>query len=107
MVAIGGMIGALVSGNVADFFVQANHPSARISVAGISRIASAPFFLVAFSIDVTAVAIISLGVAAMFLVAGIPPTNAARADVLHPNMRGRGASFDAVAQSLASAASPI
>jgi ABC-type branched-subunit amino acid transport system ATPase component len=41
------------------------------------------------------------------LVAPVPPINAARADVLHPSLRGRGTSLDAVVQSLCGAASPI
>ncbi len=107
VVAIGGLIGAVTSGQVADYLIHAKHPSARIAVAGTARVLAVPFFFMAYLIDVTALALLSLSVGAFFLVAGIPPTNAARADVLHPNLRGRGTSLDAVCQSLASAASPI
>ncbi|CAN5406255.1 hypothetical protein BH10ACT2_BH10ACT2_24200 [soil metagenome] len=107
VVAVGGLIGVLASGNLADFLTQHKHPSARITVAGFARVLSVPFFIIAFSIPYIALALFSLAIAAMFLVAGIPPTNAARVDVLHPNMRGRGSSLDAVCQSLASAASPV
>lgn len=107
VVAIGGLIGALGSGNLADFLTQHKHPSARITVAGFARLLSVPFFIIAFSVPQISLTLISLAIAAMFLVAGIPPTNAARVDVLHPNLRGRGASLDAVCQGLASAAAPI
>lgn len=107
VVAIGGLIGAVTSGQIADYLIHAKHPSARIWVAGGARALSVPFFLLAYLVGYTAVALLSLSIAAFFLVGGIPPTNAARADVLHPNLRGRGTSLDAVSQSLASAASPI
>ncbi len=107
VVAIGGLIGALASGNLADFLTQHKHPSARITVAGFARLLSVPFFIIAFSVPQISLTLISLAIAAMFLVAGIPPTNAARVDVLHPNLRGRGASLDAVCQGLASATAPI
>lgn len=107
VVAIGGLIGAVASGHIADYLIQAKHPSARIAVAGASRVLSVPFFFLAYLVNYTTLALLALSVGAFFLVGGIPPTNAARADVLHPNLRGRGTSLDAVAQSLAAAASPI
>ncbi len=107
VVAIGGLVGAVTSGQVADYLIHAKHPSARIAVAGAARVLAVPFFFLAYLVDYTALALLSLAVGAFFLVGGIPPTNAARADVLHPNLRGRGTSLDAVSQSLASAASPI
>lgn len=107
VVAVGGLIGALASGNLADYLTQHKHPSARITVAGGARLLSVPFFLIAFSVPQISLTLLSLAIAAMFLVAGIPPTNAARVDVLHPSLRGRGASLDAVSQGLASAAAPI
>lgn len=107
VVAIGGLIGAVASGHIADYLIHAKHPSARIFVAGAARVLSVPFFFVAYLVNYTTLALLALSVGAFFLVGGIPPTNAARADVLHPNLRGRGTSLDAVSQSLASAASPI
>ncbi|MCE9622627.1 MAG: MFS transporter [Actinomycetia bacterium] len=107
VVAVGGLIGALASGNLADFLTQHKRPSARIAVAGFARLLSVPFFVIAFSVPQISLTLLSLAIAAMFLVAGIPPTNAARVDVLHPNLRGRGASLDAVCQGLASAFAPI
>lgn len=107
VVAVGGLIGVLVSGNLADFLTQHKHPSARITIAGFARLLSVPFFLIAFSVPQISLSLLSLALAAMFLVAAIPPTNAARVDVLHPSLRGRGSSLDAVCQGLASAFAPI
>ena len=107
MVAVGGLVGVLTAGNLADFLTHSGYTSARISVAGISRVISAPLFIAAFLVGYTPLMLILLAFGALFLVAAIPPLNAARADVLHPDLRGRGTSLDAVTQSLSSAASPV
>ena len=107
LVAVGGLVGVLTAGNLADFLTHSGYTSARISVAGISRLISAPLFIAAFLVGYTPLMLILLAFGALFLVAAIPPLNAARIDVLHPDLRGRGTSLDAVTQSLSSAASPV
>ena len=107
LVAMGGLVGVLTAGNLADFLTHSGYSSARIGVAGISRLISAPLFIAAFLVGYTPLMLILLAFGALFLVAAIPPLNAARVDVLHPDLRGRGTSLDAVTQSLASAASPV
>lgn len=105
--ALGGIVGVLVAGQLADYLNHAGHASARIAVSGFARLVTAPLLFVAFTIDNTPLMLILFTAGAMFLVASIPPLNAVRADVLHPNLRGRGSSLDAVAQSLCSAFSPV
>ncbi len=107
VVAVGGLVGVLTAGNLADFLTHAGYTSARIGVAGIARLISAPLFMAAFLVGYTPLMLVLLSFGALFLVAAIPPLNAARVDVLHPDLRGRGTSLDAVTQSLASAASPV
>ena len=107
LVAVGGLVGVLTAGNLADFLTHSGYTSARIGVAGISRLISAPLFIAAFLVGYTPLMLILLAFGALFLVAAIPPLNAARVDVLHPDLRGRGTSLDAVTQSLSSAASPV
>ena len=107
VVAVGGLVGVLTAGNLADFLTHSGYTSARISVAGISRVISAPLFIGAFLVGYTPLMLVLLAFGALFLVAAIPPLNAARVDVLHPDLRGRGTSLDAVTQSLSSAASPV
>ena len=107
LVAVGGLVGVLTAGNLADFLTHSGYTSARIGVAGISRLISAPLFMAAFLVGYTPLMLVLLAFGALFLVAAIPPLNAARVDVLHPDLRGRGTSLDAVTQSLASAASPV
>ena len=107
LVAVGGLVGVLTAGNLADFLTHSGYTSARIGVAGIARLISAPLFIAAFLVSYTPLMLVLLSFGALFLVAAIPPLNAARVDVLHPDLRGRGTSLDAVTQSLASAASPV
>ena len=107
VVAVGGLVGVLTAGNLADFLTHSGYTSARIGVAGICRLISAPLFMAAFLVGYTPLMLVLLAFGALFLVAAIPPLNAARVDVLHPDLRGRGTSLDAVTQSLASAASPV
>lgn len=107
VVALGGLVGVLTAGNLADFLTQSGYLSARIGVAGIARVISAPLFMAAFLVSYTPLMLLLFSFGALFLVGALPPLNAARVDVLHPDLRGRGTSLDAVTQSLASAASPV
>ena len=105
--ALGGLVGAVLSGYVADFLTHAGHRAARVFVAGIARLLTMPLLLLAFWIENTPLMLTLFTVGAMTLTAAQPPLNAARADVLHPSLRGRGTSLDAVCQSIAGAASPV
>jgi ABC-type branched-subunit amino acid transport system ATPase component/sugar phosphate permease len=105
--ALGGLIGALSSGQIADYLAFKGMRSARLAVAGVGRVATVPLLLVAFSVPNVGVMLVVFTIGVVTLVAPVPPINAARADVLHPSLRGRGTSLDAVVQSLCGAASPI
>ena len=105
--ALGGLVGAVLSGSVADFLTHAGHRAARVFVAGTARLLTMPLLLLAFWIENTPLMLTLFTVGAMTLTAAQPPLNAARADVLHPSLRGRGTSLDAVCQSIAGAASPV
>jgi ABC-type branched-subunit amino acid transport system ATPase component len=105
--ALGGLIGALSSGQIADYLAFKGMRSARLAVAGVGRVATVPLLLVAFSVPNVGVMLVLFTIGVVTLVAPVPPINAARADVLHPSLRGRGTSLDAVVQALCGAASPI
>jgi branched-chain amino acid transport system ATP-binding protein len=79
----------------------------RILVASGARLAGFPLFLLTFTIGNTPLMLVCFAFAAMCLIAPQAPLNAARADVLHPRLRGRGTSMDIVLQSSASAIAPI
>jgi ABC-type branched-subunit amino acid transport system ATPase component/sugar phosphate permease len=105
--ALGGLIGALSSGQIADYLAFKGMRSARLAVAGVGRVATVPLLLVAFSVPNVGVMLVLFTIGVVTMVAPVPPINAARADVLHPSLRGRGTSLDAVVQALCGAASPI
>jgi ABC-type branched-subunit amino acid transport system ATPase component/sugar phosphate permease len=105
--ALGGLVGALVAGYLADWLIFIGFPSARILMAGACRVGVFPLMYVAFTVHNTPVMLIMFTVGAVVLTASQPPLAAARLDVLHPSLRGRGTSLDALMQSLASAASPV
>ena len=71
-VAVGGLVGVLTAGNLADFLTHSGYLSARIGVAGIARLISAPLFLAAFLVSYTPLMLLLLSFGALFLVAAIP-----------------------------------
>ena len=107
LLALGGLAGALLSGWAADYATYRGLRAGRIVIAALARLAGFPFFILTFTLDNTPLMLVSFTFAAMCLIAPQAPLNAARADVLHPNLRGRGTSLDVVLQSTASALSPV
>lgn len=104
---VGGLSGALLSGYVADYLNYRGFRSARVLVAAVARMLTFPIFYLAFVLENTPVVIILFSVGSLTLIAPQAVLNAARADVLHPSLRGRGTALDAVAQSIAAAVAPV
>ena len=107
LLALGGLTGALVSGWAADYMTYRGMRAGRIVVAAGARLAGFPLFFLTFTLGNTPLMLVCFAFAAMCLIAPQAPLNAARADVLHPRLRGRGTSMDLVLQSSASAIAPI
>jgi ABC-type branched-subunit amino acid transport system ATPase component/sugar phosphate permease len=105
--ALGGLVGALSSGPVADRLVQAGRASARVGVAGLSRVACGLFMYIAFAVPNTALMLLSFTIGSALIIAPLPPINAVLADVLHPNLRGRGVALYYVVKTLCEGTSPI
>jgi ABC-type branched-subunit amino acid transport system ATPase component/MFS family permease len=105
--ALGGLIGALGSGYAADRLANAGYPAARVIVAGGSRLLCAPLMFVAFAVPNVVVMLLAFTLGAALIIAPLPPLNAALADVLHPNLRGRGVALYSVVKSLCEGTSPI
>ena len=74
--------------------------------AGSARLLSLPLFALTFLISNTPLMLVMFTLAAMCLVAPQAPMNAARADVLHARLRGRGTAMDVVLQSVCAAIAP-
>jgi branched-chain amino acid transport system ATP-binding protein len=107
LLALGGLAGALLSGWAADYMTYRGMRAGRIVIAAGARLAGFPLFLLTFTLSNTPLMLVCFALAAMCLIAPQAPLNAARADVLHPRLRGRGTSLDIVLQSSASALAPV
>jgi ABC-type branched-subunit amino acid transport system ATPase component len=105
--ALGGLVGALSAGYIADYLTYIGRTSARVLVAGGARLIGVPLYYIAFTVSNTAVMLVFFTLGAFAIIAAIPPLNAVRLDVLRPRLRGRGTALDAILQSLAGAASPV
>jgi len=107
LLALGGLVGVLVSGWAADYLTYRGLRAGRLLVSVLTRLASVPLFILTFTVSSTPVMLLSFTLASMCLVAPQAPMNAARADVLHPRLRGRGTAVDAIVQSTTAAIAPI
>jgi ABC-type branched-subunit amino acid transport system ATPase component/sugar phosphate permease len=107
LLALGGLAGALFSGWAADYTTYRGLRAGRIVIAALARLLGFPLFILTFTIGNTPLMLVAFAFAAMCLIAPQAPLNAARADVLHPSLRGRGTSLDIVLQSTASAVAPV
>jgi ABC-type branched-subunit amino acid transport system ATPase component/predicted MFS family arabinose efflux permease len=105
--ALGALVGSLSAGYVADYLTFKGFTGGRVWLAAACRIGSFSLFMPTFIIGNVPIMLVLFFVAAALLVAPVPLLNAVRADVLHPNLRGRGNALDGIVQSSAGAISPI
>ena len=106
LLALGGLAGVLLSGWLADYLTFRGFRAGRVLVGGVARLLSLPLFALTFLITNTPLMLVTFTLAAMCLVAPQAPMNAARADVLHARLRGRGTAMDVVLQSVCAAIAP-
>jgi ABC-type branched-subunit amino acid transport system ATPase component/sugar phosphate permease len=107
LLALGGLVGVLISGWAADYLTYRGLKAGRLLVGAFARLAAVPLFILTFAVANTPVMLLSFTLASMCLVAPQGPMNAARADVLHPSLRGRGTAVDVVVQSISAAIAPV
>ncbi|HWM22600.1 MAG TPA: ATP-binding protein [Ilumatobacteraceae bacterium] len=107
LLALGGLTGALLSGWVADYLTYRGLRAGRVLVGAVARLIALPLFVLTFTLNNTPVMLVMFTLASMCLIAPQAPLNAARADVLHPRLRGRGTALDIVVQSLCAAVAPV
>jgi ABC-type branched-subunit amino acid transport system ATPase component/sugar phosphate permease len=105
--ALGGLVGALTSGPLTDRLIHAGHPAARMGVPAASRIACSVLLAASFAVSNTAVMLLTFTAASALIIAPLPPLNAALADVLHPELRGRGIALYGAVKALCEGASSI
>jgi len=103
---LGGGVGTYLGGRVADAYRRKGWRTSRVHVAAIAMVASAVLFIPAGVLDITALAIVALTLGVVLAAAPVAPLLAARADVCHPDLRGRLAALQAVVMAVSSALSP-
>ena len=103
----GAVLGVLAGGIVGDRLVRARHVNARIVTSAVTAaLAAVLFFPAVFSRTATG-AVLYLIVAAFALSAQNPPLDAARLDIMPPQLWGRAEAVRTVLRSLAQALAPL
>jgi branched-chain amino acid transport system ATP-binding protein len=106
LLALGGLVGVLLSGWMADYLTFRGFRAGRVLVGAVARLVAFPLFILTFTLNNTPVMLLCFTLASMCLVAPQAVLNAARADVLHAGLRGRGTAIDIVVQSVCAAIAP-
>jgi MFS family permease len=107
LVGVGGLVGVLVGGRLADRWLERGNVNSRIIVAAASFALAALFFLPGL---LTASVAISLP---LFMLAGIafgarnPPLDAARLDIMHHRLWGRAEAVRTLLRRSMTAAAPV
>ena len=106
LLAFGALIGSLGGGYLGDYLTNIRGIRAgRMRLAGVSGIAAAVLLLIAFSQSNTAVMLVVFFVGAVLVFPPQPLLQAVVANVVHPSLRGRGASLDTLMQTAMGATS--
>jgi predicted MFS family arabinose efflux permease len=106
-VGVGGFAGVVLGGRLGDRLIERGVLTGRLHVGAWSYLAVSLVFLPVFLADSLVVAIPLLVVAAALLTAPIAPLEAARLDVIHPQLRGRAESARILARVFAQASAPL
>lgn len=107
LIGAGAIVGAVAAGRYADRLLARHHISARPVVGGVALLVAAVAFLPGLSVSSFAVAAIVLCVGAAGLGGSNPPLDAARLDLVHPALWGRGEAVRTVLRSALEAGAPL
>ena len=97
-VGVAGFIGVIAGGRFGDWLLERRVVTGRLKVGAWSYLAVAVLFTPVLLTSSLAVALPFLALAGVFLMAPIAPLEAARLDVVHPQLRGRAESARTVAR---------
>jgi predicted MFS family arabinose efflux permease len=106
-VGIAGFAGVIGGGRLGDVLLQRGVITARLEVGAWSYLLGAMCFVPVLVASSLAVAMPFLVLMGVFLTAPVAPLEAARLDVVHPQLRGRAESARTVARVAAQAAAPL
>jgi predicted MFS family arabinose efflux permease len=107
LVGIGGFLGVLGGGRLGDALIEHGMLTGRIHLGAWSYLAASIVLVPVFTASSLAIALPFLVVAGALLAAPIAPLEAARLDVVHPQLRGRAESARMVARIVAQASAPL
>jgi len=107
LLAVGAIIGMIWGGRLGDRLVDRGRPAGRVEVAAAAQVAGVLLLVPAFSVQSTPLMLLLFGLGAVTLTMPNAPLAALRADVLHPDLRGRAASVGALLSATAAASSPL
>jgi predicted MFS family arabinose efflux permease len=107
LVGVGGFAGVLAGGRLGDSLIERGVLTGRIHLGAWSYLAASVLLVPVFLVSSLAVALPFLVLAGAFLTAPIAPLEAARLDVVHPQLRGRTESARMIARVAAQASAPL
>lgn len=107
IVGIGGLIGVIASGRISGWFLNRGKLTARIIVPGIALLGAALLLAIGIWVTNPLWGVASLTVGAALLAAAIPPIDAARLDIIHPALWGRGESGRTALREALEGAAPL
>ena len=106
LLAFGALIGSLGGGYIGDYLTNVRGIRAgRMLLAGFSGVTASVLLFIAFSQNNTAVMLVLFFIGAVFVFPPQPLLQAVIANVVHPSLRGRGASLDTLTQTAMGATS--
>jgi MFS family permease len=107
LLAVGAIIGMIWGGRLSDRLVARGRLAARVEVAAAAQVAGVVLLVPAFAVHSTPVMLVLFALGAVTLTMPNAPLAALRADVVHPDLRGRAASVAAILSAGAAAGSPL
>ncbi|MDQ1696320.1 MAG: transporter, Spinster family, sphingosine-phosphate transporter [Frankiaceae bacterium] len=107
LLAVGAIVGMIWGGRLGDRLVARGRPAGRVEVAAVAQMVGVLLLVPAFAVHSTVAMLVLFALGAVTLTMPNAPLAALRADVVHPDLRGRAAAVQAVLYALAAAASPL
>ena len=107
LLAVGAVTGMIWGGRLSDRLIARGRFAARVEVAAAAQVLGVFLLFPAFAVSSTPLMLVLFGVGAVTLTMPNAPLAALRADVVHPDLRGRAASVGAILSAAAAAGSPL
>jgi MFS family permease len=107
LLAVGAITGMIWGGRLGDRLVARGRLAGRVEVAAAAQIIGVVLLVPAFAVNGTAAMLVLFALGAVTLTMPNAPLAALRADVVHPDLRGRAAAAQSVLYAGAAAASPL